>query len=86
MPNIEPIPVGDVLTASVTPDGSTIVTGARDGTVRLWDAATGEPNGDAHGPDGGIEEAAVDPSGRGSWRSVAGGAWRWDLDREVDRR
>ena len=26
-----------------TPDGSTIVTGAADGTVRLWDASTGRP-------------------------------------------
>ena len=52
VPNSEPIPVGDVLTTLVTPDGSTIVTGARDGTVQLWDTQTGESTSDAVGSDG----------------------------------
>ena len=86
VPNGEPIPVGDVLTALVTPDGSTIVTGARDGTVRLWDAPTGRATATLTGPTGGVEEAAVDPSGRWLVAVGRGGAWRWDLDRGVDRR
>ena len=42
IPDLEPIPVGDVLTTLVSPDGSTIITGARNGTIRLWDANSGE--------------------------------------------
>ena len=71
--------MGDVLTTLVTPDGSTIVTGARDGTVQLWDAQTGEPTTVLTGPTDGIEEAAVDPSGRWLVAVGADGLWRWDL-------
>ena len=82
VPNGEPIPVGDALTALVTPDGSTIITGARDGTIRLWDAATGEPRRRSPVSTGGVEEAAVDPSGRWLVAVGRGGAWRWDLTAE----
>lgn len=89
VPDGEPIPVGDVLTTVVTPDGSTIVTGARDGTVRLWDTKTGDNTRTLTGLDGGVEEAVVSPNGRtlvavGAGRAArgagaGGGAWRWDL-------
>ncbi len=80
VPNGEPIPVGDVLTVVVTPDGSTIVTGSRDGTVHLWDTQTGEVTATLTGPTKGIEEAAIDPSGRWLVAVGADGLWRWDLD------
>lgn len=32
---------GDIIEISFSPDGSTLATGAEDGTVRLWDARTG---------------------------------------------
>ncbi len=79
VPNSEPIPVGDVLTTVVTPDGSTIVTGARDGTIRLWDTKTGEARAALTGLEQGVEEAAVDPSGRWLVAAGPGGLWRWDL-------
>ena len=79
VPNNEPIPVGDVLTAVVTPDGSTIITGARDGTIRLWDTKTGEALAALTGLEGGVEEAAIDPSGRWLVAAGPGGLWRWDL-------
>jgi WD40 repeat protein/serine/threonine protein kinase len=80
VPNGEPIPVGDVLTVVLTPDGSTTVTGSRDGTVRLWDTQTGEVTAMLTGPTKGIEEAAIDPGGRWLVAAGADGLWRWDLD------
>jgi WD40 repeat protein len=79
VPNGEPIPVGDVLTVLVTPDGSTIITGGRDGTIRLWDASTGEAKATLTGLGSGVEEATVDPSGRWLAAVGRGGVWRWDL-------
>jgi WD40 repeat protein/serine/threonine protein kinase len=73
------VPVGDALTATVTPDGKTIVTGARDGRIQLWDAAGGEHRATLTGQTGGIEEAAVDPSGRWLVAVGPGGVRRWDL-------
>jgi WD40 repeat protein/serine/threonine protein kinase len=80
VPSSEPIPVGDVLTTLITPDGSTIVTGSRDGTVQLWDAATGDAVATLEGPSQGFEEATVDPSGRWLLATGADGLWRWDLE------
>ena len=56
------------------------MTGSRDGTVNLWDTQTGEVTATLTGPTPGIEEAAIDPSGR--WLAAVGadGLWRWDLD------
>ncbi len=79
----EPIPVGDALTALVTPDGSTVVTGTRDGAVQLVDARTGEATATLTGPNEGIEEAAVDSSGRWLVAVGADGLWRWDLDSDT---
>ncbi len=80
VPDLEPIPVGDVLTTLVSPDGSTIVTGARNGTIRLWDAKSGEATQTLTSSVGGVEEAVIDPSGRWLVAVGDGGAWRWDLD------
>ena len=57
---------------TVTPDGTTIVTGGRDGTVQLWDSSSGDRVATLTGQTGGIEEAAVDPSGR--WLVAVGQA------------
>ena len=80
IPDLEPIPVGDVLTTLVSPDGSTIITGARNGTIRLWDANSGEATRTLTSSVGGVEEAVIDPSGRWLVAVGDGGAWRWDLD------
>ncbi len=36
---------GTVWSIAYSPDGTTIATGSGDNTVRLWDAATGQPHG-----------------------------------------
>ena len=73
------LPVGDALTLTVAPDGGTIVTGGRDGTIQLWDSSSGARGATLTGQSGGIEEAAVDPSGRWLVAVGPGGARRWDL-------
>ena len=37
---------GSVVSVAVTPDGRRLVSGGADGTLRLWDAQTGQPIGD----------------------------------------
>ena len=73
------LPVGDALTLTLTPDGTTIVTGGRDGTVQLWESSSGDRGATLTGQSGGIEEAAVDPSGRWLVSVGPGGTRRWDL-------
>ena len=53
----------DVLAASFSPDGARIVTGSGDGTVRIWDAASGEPIAVLAGHLGAVYSAAFSPDG-----------------------
>ncbi|QYN41156.1 hypothetical protein K1T35_48330 (plasmid) [Pseudonocardia sp. DSM 110487] len=66
---------GSVLSVSVTPDGTRIVTGGDDGTVRVWDLATGAPVGETPmGHRGGVRSVAVTPDGT---RIITGGGDGW---------
>jgi WD40 repeat protein len=46
-----------------SPDGATIATAHQDGTVRLWDAATGVERLQLHGHDDGVDAVAFSPDG-----------------------
>jgi WD40 repeat protein len=72
---------GPVRSVAVTPDGAGIVSGGHDGTVRVWDLATGAPLGEPlTGHTGPVYCVAVTPDGT---RIVSGGGDRtvrvWDL-------
>ncbi|CCA77459.1 related to WD40-repeat protein (notchless protein), partial [Serendipita indica DSM 11827] len=55
---------GSVVAVAFSPDGSRIVSGSRDQTIRLWDAKTGEPVGDPlRGHSNSVTAVAFSPDG-----------------------
>lgn len=55
---------GPVLAVAYSPDGQTILTGSEDGTVRFWEAATGEHLDRDITLPGGVRALAINPDGR----------------------
>ncbi|MFE6051661.1 protein kinase [Kitasatospora sp. NPDC056446] len=74
----------DLVPLDFTPDGRRILVGGGDGTLRVWDLASGEPVADLAGHRGAVLDVRVAADGR---RAVSAGADRtvriWDLDRGV---
>ena len=65
-----------------TPDGSHVVTGSSDMTVRLWETAGGKEVRVLSGHTGQVTSVAVDPLGRMVFSGAADNAIRlWDLPR-----
>ena len=64
--------------AQFTPDSKRLATGSQDGTITLWDIASGNPVIDLERHDGGITALAFSSDGKSL---ISGGAalLRWDL-------
>jgi WD40 repeat protein len=64
-----------------SPDGATLATGHEDGTVKLWDAHTGQPRGSLTGHEGRVNALAFAPCRRRLASAGADGTVRlWDPD------
>ena len=62
---------GIVNSVAFSPDGETLASGSDDGTVRLWDANTGQHNATLTGHTGRVESVAFSPDGE----TLASGSW-----------
>jgi WD40 repeat protein len=61
---------GRVTAVAIAPDGSWLATSGADGTVRIWDAATGQARATLTGHAGRVTAVAIAPDG--SWLATSG--------------
>ncbi|MDJ1181222.1 WD40 repeat domain-containing protein, partial [Roseofilum sp. BLCC_M91] len=54
---------GRVSSITITPDGSKVISGSEDNTLRVWDIATGESLAVLEGHQGGVYSIAITPDG-----------------------
>jgi dipeptidyl aminopeptidase/acylaminoacyl peptidase len=71
---------GKVTSLAFTPDGSTLVTGSWDRTVRLWDIVTGSEKAALDWERGKVQYVAVAPDGMTAAAACDKGLVIWDLD------
>ena len=69
---------GVVNSVDYSPDGSTLVSGSADGTVRLWDAVTGAPKRTLIGHTSFVLSVAFSPG----WKHTCQWEWEWDSSME----
>ena len=62
--------VGLLTEVAIAPDGTWLASGGEDGTVRIWDPATGQQRAALTGHDGAVRAVAIAPDG--TWLASAG--------------
>jgi hypothetical protein len=71
---------GQVISVACSQDGRLVLSGAADGTVRLWEPAKGQDGEQILTSGGELRGVGLSPDGRHAAAAGAEGVWRWDLD------
>jgi serine/threonine protein kinase/WD40 repeat protein len=80
-----PVPESEVDVAAFSPDGRTLATAGRDGTVRLWDVATQRERASVGESPGPVARLAFLNDGTLAAVGEAGGVRLWDVARGQER-
>jgi WD40 repeat protein len=72
--------IHDALVSAVafSPDGKTVLTGSRDNTARLWEAATGEPRGETMQHEAEVSARGFSPDGKTVFTLSSNTVRLWD--------
>jgi WD40 repeat protein len=71
---------GEITTLAYSPDGTQLVTGGSDGTVTVWDSASGQNLRELATTDQPLRRVAISPDGQRVVAVAERAAWVWELE------